>query len=405
MLRLARPVAAARNLNSAGEAGLLSGQRANVKMPTVPVPLKNSPDLSYEILIEPGLLGNVASLLEAAFRGRSVALVADSNVAPLYAEQLLKSLLEKDFRLVELIEFTAGEASKCRRVKQEIEDQLFSAGMARDSLVVALGGGVTGDLAGFVAATFNRGVSLVQVPTSLLAMSDSSIGGKVGIDVPWGKNLLGAFHQPSLVLIDPAVLDTLPDRELRSGMAEVVKHGVIRDRDLFAYIETNLERILARDQGLMSELVARNCRIKAEVVSLDERESNLRQILNFGHTIGHAVESFTDFGWLHGEAVAFGMVAESALAVRMGLMDRADSERITRLLKKVGLPVDITSLDAPVDRLLELTCLDKKARAGKARYALAASIGSMATDESGGYGMVADESDVHHVLVSMGAKE
>ncbi len=372
-------------------------------MPKVQVSLNNTPDLSYDILIEPGLLGSAAELLEKKFSGRAVALVSDSNVAGLYGGKLLASLRAKDFRLVELIEFAPGEASKCRQQKERLEDRLFSSGMARDTLVVALGGGVTGDLAGFVAATFNRGVPLVQIPTSLLAMADSSIGGKVGIDVPWGKNLLGAFHQPSLVLIDPAVLATLPERELRAGMAEVVKHGVIRDAGLFVFIEDNLDKILTGEQELMAELVARNCRIKAEVVSLDERESNLRQILNFGHTLGHAVESFTEFGWLHGEAVAAGMVAEAELAAGMGLMAPEDPERIASLLSRIGLPVELGALDAPADKLVELTRLDKKARAGRARYALASGIGTMATDKAGCYGIEADEADARRVLVKLGA--
>ncbi len=370
----------------------------------VPVPLGHRPDLSYDILIEQGLLGNTAAVLKEKFHGRSLALISDSNVADLYGGKLLSGLRGRDFRFVELIPFAAGEASKCRRVKAEIEDKLFGSGMARDTLVVALGGGVTGDLAGFVAATFNRGVPLVQVPTSLLAMADSSIGGKVGIDVPWGKNLLGAFHQPSLVLIDPALLATLPERELRSGMAEVVKHGVIRDAELFGFIEENLERILKREPDLLAELVARNCRIKAEVVSLDERENNLRQILNFGHTLGHAVESFTGFDWLHGEAVALGMVAEAALAVNLGLMAPEVPDRIAALLSRIGLPVELGPLAAPAEELVELTRLDKKARSGKARYALASRIGAMATDKSGGYGIEAAEADVRRVLVKLGAR-
>ncbi len=371
----------------------------------VSVPLGNRPDLSYDILIEQGLLGSTAAaLLEEKFRGRSLALVSDGNVADIYGDKLLSSLRGKDFRLVELIQFAAGEGSKCRRVKEEIEDRLFGSGMARDTLVVALGGGVTGDLAGFVAATFNRGVPLVQIPTSLLAMADSSIGGKVGIDVPWGKNLLGAFHQPSLVLIDPALLATLPERELVSGMAEVVKHGVIRDAELFGFIEENLERILGRDPELLAELVARNCRIKAEVVSLDERENNLRQILNFGHTLGHAVESFSGFGWLHGEAVALGMVAEAALAVNLGLLAPEVPERLAALLSRIGLPVELGPLAAPAEELVELTRLDKKARSGKARYALPSRIGAMATDKSGGYGIEAAEADVRRALVRLGAR-
>ena len=373
-------------------------------MRTVPVPLTDRPDLSYDILIEPGLLEKTPSILAEMFSGRAVALIADSNVGNLYGRDLSTVLRGYKFRLVESIQFPAGEASKCRKVKEELEDRMFTAGMGRDSLVVALGGGVTGDLAGYVAATFNRGVPLVQVPTSLLAMADSSIGGKTGIDVPWGKNLLGAFHQPALVLIDPRILNTLPERELRSGMAEVVKHGVIRDAELFGYNEDNLDKILGCDEETMTELVARNCLIKADVVSRDERENNLRQILNFGHTLGHAVEAFTGFGWLHGEAVACAMAVEAELAVRLGLMAAGDRDRISGLLRRLGLPVGLGALDVSAGKLLELTRLDKKARGGRARYALAAGIGRMAANADGGYGIDVDEDLVVQVLIDAGAQ-
>lgn len=372
-------------------------------MRKVPVPLASQPDLSYDILIDPGLLEQVPSILAEMFSGRALALISDSNVASLYGHSLAERLRDSDFRLVETVEFPAGEPSKCRNTKEEVEDRMFAAGMGRDSVVVALGGGVTGDLAGFVAATFNRGVPLVQIPTSLLAMADSSIGGKTGIDVPWGKNLLGAFHQPALVMIDPRVLNTLSNRQLASGMAEVVKHGVIRDAALFGYIEENLERILGRDEEVMAELVAHNCGIKAEVVSRDERESNLRQILNFGHTLGHAVEAFTEFAWLHGEAVACGMAAEAGLAVRLGLMPSDDRDRIVALLERIGLPVSLRELNAPAGTLLELTRMDKKARGGRARYALASAVGSMATDEDGWFGIAVEEDLVEEVLIGVGA--
>ncbi|MBW7995267.1 MAG: 3-dehydroquinate synthase [Candidatus Glassbacteria bacterium] len=373
-------------------------------MRTVPVPLTDRHDLSYDILIEPGLFEKTPSILAEMFSGRAVALIADSNVGNLYGRDLSTVLRGSKFRLVESIQFPAGEASKCRKVKEELEDRMFTAGMGRDSLVVALGGGVTGDLAGYVAATFNRGVPLVQVPTSLLAMADSSVGGKTGIDVPWGKNLLGAFHQPALVLIDPRVLNTLPERELKSGMAEVVKHGVIRDADLFGYIEDNLDKILGCDEETMTELVARNCLIKADVVSRDERESNLRQILNFGHTLGHAVEAFTRFGWLHGEALACGMAVEAELAVRLELMAAGDRDRITALLRRLGLPVGLGALDVSAGKLLELTRLDKKARGGRARYALAAGVGGMAANADGSYGIDVDEDLAVQVLIDAGAQ-
>ncbi len=371
-------------------------------METVSVNLQPQPDRSYPILIEPGLLERAAELLAARFPGRVPAVICDSNLAMLHGAALAESLRARGLDCGDPVVFPAGEASKSRERKAMLEDELFARGLGRDTVVLALGGGVTGDLAGFVAATYARGVPLVQLPTSLLAMVDSSIGGKVAVDVPWGKNLVGAFHQPALVLIDPAVLRTLPPEQFTAGMAEVVKHGVIRDREFFELLEQRAEGI-AGDERLLTGLIARNCRIKAAVVEADEREGNLRQILNFGHTIGHALETLSGYRWLHGQAVAAGMAIEAELAARLGLMPSAEVARLDALLRRLGLPVDCAGLRVGAEQVLELTRLDKKARGGQARYALPSALGAMATDRDGNYGIKVEDQPVRAALLARGA--
>jgi len=255
----------------------------------------------------------------------------------------------------------------------------------------------------FAAATFARGVRLVQIPTSLLAMVDSSIGGKTGVDVPWGKNLIGAFHQPAIVLIDPRVLATLAEEHFISGMAEVVKHGVIRDHDLFSFIEDNLEQIKSCGEGVIADLIGRNCRIKAAVVAEDERESNLRQILNFGHTVGHAVEAFSGYSWLHGQCVAVGMAVEADIACRMGLFEAGEAARLERLIHRLGLPVELDGLQVPAGKLIELTSQDKKARRGRPKYVLPCAIGRMATGPDGAYGLDVENDLAREALAAKGA--
>ncbi|MEA2062346.1 MAG: 3-dehydroquinate synthase family protein, partial [Gemmatimonadota bacterium] len=250
-------------------------------MKEVIVSLKKQIDRSYPIVIEPGLLKQAAEWLVKRFGSHAFAVISDSNIAGLYAAGLADDLRARGARCKGPFTFPAGEKSKTRRVKSRLEDRMFAAGLGRDTVVVAVGGGVVGDVAGFVAATYARGVPLVQVPTTVLAMADSSVGGKTGVDVPWGKNLVGAFHQPALVLMDPRTLGTLAPEQFTSGLAEVVKHGVIRDASLFEFIENNASEIVPDNEEIMTELVDRNCWIKAEVVAEDERESNLRRILNF----------------------------------------------------------------------------------------------------------------------------
>ena len=387
----------------------ISPDRPTPRIPTrdmqeVSVRLKRETDDSYQILIAPGLFEQAAARLAGLFGGCAFAVVSDSNVAKLYAAALTAKLRELGCRVAAPIVFPAGEQSKTRRVKSRVEDRMFRAGLGRDTVVVALGGGVVGDLAGFVAATYARGVKLVQIPTSLLAMVYSSIGGKTGLDVPWGKNLIGAFHQPAIVLIDPRLLGTLDPIQFRAGMAEVVKHAVIRDRRLFDFLETNLAGITHGEEGLLAELIQRNCRIKAAVVEEDERESNLRQILNFGHTVGHAVETSCGYRLLHGEAVAAGMSVEADIASRMGLLSEGAARRVSDLLQRLELPVDLAGLKTSAEKLIELTALDKKARQGRPKYALPSAIGEMARAGGGSYVHEVDEWLVREALLEKGAQ-
>ena len=374
-------------------------------MNRVTVQLKKQTDQSYLIEIQPELLeSRAADLINEKFYGRRVVIVSDSRVAKLYGIALKDALESQGVDIAGLLVFPEGEKSKTRQVKEQLEDSMFEAGLGRDSALIALGGGVVGDLAGYVAATYNRGIPLIQVPTTLLSMVDSSVGGKTGVDVPWGKNLIGAFHQPALVLIDPHCLATLDRKQFVSGMAEVVKHGIIRDRELFDIIESEPAALDPSNEYLMSDVIRRNCEIKAAVVSEDEREGNLRQILNFGHTLGHAVERLSNFEWYHGEAVAVGMVAEAMVSQRLGLLSDIEVSRIKKLLAALELPVSIESLKLKSADILSAAVLDKKSRSGRPRYALPDAIGSMARDDGGGYGLEADDEIVRESLLAIGAR-
>jgi 3-dehydroquinate synthase len=256
-----------------------------------------------------------------------------------------------------------------------VYDGLLQARCDRRTTLIALGGGVIGDLAGFAAATYQRGISLIQVPTTLLAQVDSSVGGKTAINHPLGKNMIGAFHQPLAVLADVETLATLPDRELRAGLAEVIKHGLIFDQGFYEWIEANMGRLLLRDPEALVHAVHRSCEIKAEVVAKDERESGLRALLNFGHTFGHAIESAKGYGaWLHGEAVATGMVMAAELSRRLGMLGETDVKRIASLIERSGLPVAVEGIGAR--RFMELMSVDKKAAAGRIRFVLLERIGA-----------------------------
>jgi 3-dehydroquinate synthase len=328
-----------------------------------------------------GLLSDVGPIVQQVAPAHRYAVITDSNVGPTYAGTVLGGL-PKDAADVLLI--PAGESNKTRDTWARLTDQMLAKGYGRDSAVVALGGGVVGDLAGFVAATFMRGIPFVQVPTSLMAMVDASIGGKTGVDTYLGKNLVGAFHRPAGVLVDPQVLATLPLREMRAGFAEIVKHGVIADEAYFLEVASGVRYLL--DKGgptsdRMLTVIVRSIEIKADVVSRDEREEGLRKTLNFGHTIGHAVELVSGYSMLHGEAIAVGMALEGRLAEQIGVAQAGTADAISNALRAAGLPTD---LPRPFDRtaVVEAMKSDKKGQSGKTRFALPLRIGAMAGVET-----------------------
>lgn len=330
---------------------------------------------SYPILAGQGVLAELPALLDTLQVRGAVALVTDSNVAPLHAEPV-EVLLKKAGRPVTRCTLPAGEANKTLAQIERLCGEFLEAGLDRAGMVVTLGGGVPGDIAGFAAASFMRGVSFVQVPTTILAQVDSSVGGKTGVNHPLGKNIIGAFHQPSGVVIDFTLLKTLPDRELRAGLAEIIKHGVIADESLFAYMEEHAGRILAKDLDAIEFPVVRSCEIKSAVVAADEREHGVRANLNYGHTFGHGIEAATHYTrYLHGEAVALGMRAAGALSLELGLVDEAFCARQDACIRAYGLPTSCP--DLPVDEVLTAMRRDKKARAGTLKFVAPTRIGEV----------------------------
>jgi 3-dehydroquinate synthase len=328
---------------------------------------------AYPIHIGERLLADASLVLPHLDLPR-VAIVTNTTVAPLYLQQLSAALRAEGVEAISIV-LEDGERYKNWATLNRIYDALLEQRCDRKTTLIALGGGVVGDLAGFAAATYMRGIPFVQVPTTLLAQVDSSIGGKTGINHPLGKNMIGAFYQPRLVLADTAVLATLPPRELSAGLAEVIKHGLIRDAAFVAWLEQNVEKLLACDAAALAHAVRRCCEIKAAVVAEDERETGVRALLNFGHTFGHAIESALGYGeWLHGEAVAAGMVMAAELSRRMGFIAQADLDRIVALLRRAKLPVAQPGI-APA-RLLELMAVDKKTEGGRLRFVLLDRIGA-----------------------------
>jgi len=340
-------------------------------MPTVHVHLGPR---SYDIEIGSGNLSAAVKFCDAQQEDAHTVVITDTNVAQHYVDPVIAAL-EYEGCEVAALEVEAGEQSKSPEIAVELWEELLDAGADRKTVVVALGGGVVGDLAGFVAATFARGLRFVQIPTTLLAQVDSSVGGKVGINLPGAKNTVGAFWQPRGVLIDVATLSTLPQREYRAGLAEVVKYGVIQDAEFFAYLEAHVEAINTRDPATLTYLVERCCRLKADVVEQDEREeTGLRSILNYGHTFCHAFEAATGYEQLlHGEGVAIGMMCAARLAERLGRVDAAFVKRQRALLEAFGLPLKVPDVDR--DELLELMYRDKKVERGRLRFVLPARLG------------------------------
>lgn len=321
-------------------------------------------DRSYPILVGEGLIGQMAGM--ALPRAHAALIVTNDTVGPLYADALQRAL-QPHYAQVGRVSLPDGEEFKNWQTLNLIFDALLGRGSDRKTVLYALGGGVVGDITGFAAASYMRGVPFVQVPTTLLAQVDSSVGGKTAINHPLGKNMIGAFYQPQLVVCDLSTLATLPPRELSAGLAEVIKYGPIADMAFLDWIEANLPALMARDTQALAHAVKRSCEIKAWVVGQDERESGLRAILNFGHTFGHAIEAGLGYGqWLHGEAVGCGMVMALHLSMELGLVDAAFVDRCTRLTEAAGLPITGPRLGA--DRYLELMRLDKKSEAGEIRF-------------------------------------
>lgn len=334
----------------------------------------NLGERSYDIEIDAGNLGRAGEFLAQRGRTTHAVVITDEHVEKPHAHAVGESLAEAGMT-VDLLVIEAGEPTKSIDSALALWERLLQLGADRKSVLVAVGGGVVGDLAGFVAATYARGIRFLQVPTTLLAQVDSSVGGKVGINLPEAKNMVGAFLQPVGVLIDTATLETLPEREYRAGLGEVVKYGVILDADLFAYLEANIAGLNAHDHGVLRKVIARCCRLKADVVEQDEREeSGLRAVLNYGHTFGHAFEALSGYGkLLHGEAVAIGMLCASRLAERLGRVDGEFTARQRRLLDALGLVTEVPALDD--DFVLRAMLHDKKVQHGKLRFVLPTCMG------------------------------
>jgi len=326
---------------------------------------------SYPIHIGAGLLGE-AALYRPALRGRQVLVVSNDTVAPLYLERVRAALEGLE---VDSLQLADGEAYKTLTTLGTIYDRLLERAYARDCAIVALGGGVVGDIAGFAAATYQRGVDFIQVPTTLLAQVDSSVGGKTGVNHPLGKNMIGAFHQPRAVIADTATLSTLPERELRAGLAEVIKYGLLGDAEFFDWLEANMEALLARDGEALALAIHRSCADKARIVAADEREAGQRALLNLGHTFGHAIETGVGYGrWLHGEAVAAGMCMAAELSHRLGWLEASSVERARALIERTGLPVaPPPGLGAA--EMQRLMGRDKKVAGGRLRLVLLRGIG------------------------------
>jgi len=346
----------------------------------------------YEIVVGRGILQKAFEEILEEYKDYKIAIITDSNVEKICGNKILQILDKKD--RVFILSFKAGEESKNRKTKEELEDRLFELGFGRDTLIIALGGGVTGDLAGFIAATYMRGVPFIQIPTTLLSQVDSSIGGKVGIDHPSGKNLIGAFYPPNKVYIDLDLLSTLPNEEIVNGIAEIVKAATIKDGEFFTYLESNIERVVKLEKEFIDNAIISSLKIKANIVQTDEKESGLRKILNFGHTIGHSIEILSDFEIPHGRAVGIGMAIETLISEKIGILKSEERDRIFQLLKKSKL-LDI-SFKALSDEIIKKTILDKKTRKGVVEYCLIKGIGNAV------YGIKVEDEIVKESLTEAG---
>ena len=365
------------------------------------VELKKVVDDSYEIEIGYSLADQVVEDLKNGLVGsiHKFAIITDSNVEPLYARQLEQKLLDAGFQ-TGVFEFPAGEKSKTRQTKAMIEDAMLERGYRRDCCIIAVGGGVVTDLAGFIAGTYGRGVPFINYATSLLAAADASVGGKTAVDTPLATNLIGLINQPQKVYLDLASWKTLPEREIYSGLAETIKHACLADAEFFDYLETHMDEILALDPAACEHIAEKNCSIKYHVVMKDERETGLREVLNLGHTVGRAVETVSEYRLLHGEAVSIGLVAEVKLSQQLGYMTTEQAERVISLLKRAKLPTEIPHY---IDRekLVKKLYTDKKVRDGKLRFVLQDGIGAIVCFGENVYATPVSEEAAREIIMQL----
>ena len=370
-------------------------------MSTFNVELKRVIDDSYEIEIGYDLKEKLVNDIERGLAGnvRKFAVITDSNVADLYAKPISEKLVRAGYQ-VDMFIFTAGEKSKTRETKARIEDAMLEKGYRRDCCIIAVGGGVVTDISGFIAGTYGRGIPFINYATTLLAAADASVGGKTAVDTPLATNLIGLFNQPEKVYIDIASWSSLPEREVRSGMAETIKHACLASEDMFEFLEENMEDIMSFNPFACEYIAENNCQIKYKVVMKDEREAGLREVLNLGHTVGRAIETVSNYKLLHGEAVAIGLVAQAMLSESYGYMTEEQVKRVVDLLEKAGLP---TSIPEYIDReaLVKKLYTDKKVRNGKLRFVFQKGIGDVVEFSSGVFAMAVEEDVVRDVIFKM----
>lgn len=365
------------------------------------VQLKRVVDDSYDIEIGFGLTNKLIEDIKGGLVGniKKFAIITDSIVKDLYALKIYKMLLDSGYTS-DIFVFPAGEKSKTREVKAGIEDEMLNAGYRRDCCIIAVGGGVVTDLAGFLAGTYGRGVPFINYATTLLAAADASVGGKTAVDTPLATNLIGLFNQPEKVYIDIEAWSTLPERQLYSGMAETIKHACMADKKFFQFLEENMDRILSNDSEACEHIAKKNCEIKYSVVMKDERESGLREILNLGHTVGRAIETVSDYRLLHGEALSIGMVAQVKLAKRLGYMTDEEVKRVIALLKKAQLPTDIPEY-INREQLVKKLYTDKKVKNGQLRFVIQKGIGEIVEFGEGVFATPVEESVAREIIMDI----
>lgn len=375
--------------------------KGNKQMSTFHVTLKKTVDDSYEIEtgyhLEHTLIRDIQNGLVKNIQ--KFAIITDSIVKDLYAGNLAKLLHEAGYQ-TDLFVFEAGEKSKTRQTKADMEDAMLAKGYRRDCCIIAVGGGVVTDLAGFVAGTYGRGVPFINYATTLLAAADASVGGKTAVDTPLATNLIGLFNQPEKVYLDIAAWQTLPPRQLASGLAETIKHACLADQGFFHYLEKHMDRILTFNPDVCKHIAQENCRIKYSVVMKDERESGLREILNLGHTVGRAIETVSDYQLLHGEALSIGLVAETALSCYLGYMTQNEREAVIRLLKKANLPVAVPSY-INREELVQKLYTDKKVKNGKLRFVVQQGIGKIVEYEEGIFAIPVEEELARRIIMDL----